>query len=201
MGLESRSTTPKERRAKPARPLTLARLERAALGYLQRHPASVNHFRRVMARKIARAHARCPGDEAGYDSWLVEVERKCVRCGMLDDQGFAHGVAGTLHRRGLGTRAIRHRLRQKGLRDPEITLAIEALESTFGDADLRAAVIFARKKRLGPFGPPPEDQRGYRRHLGALARRGFGHDLARRILDSDRASLEAAVESSPETRC
>ena len=182
------------RRKKPAKPLTAAALLRAAMTYLQRHPASEQRFQMVMRRKVARAHARAPGDEEAYGEWLIEVERKCRDYGLLDDARFAEGVARTLHRRGMGLRGIRQRLRQKGLRDPEITTALDILREGAGDPDLVAAVAFARKKRLGPFGPPHDDPKVYRRQMGAMARRGFGFGLVRKVLDSDLESLEAALD-------
>ncbi len=183
-----------KRRSKPAKPLTQAGLLRAAMTYLQRHPASVKRFRQVIRRKVQRAHARCPGDEGVYEDWLAETERKCRAYGLLDDARFAEGVARTLHRRGMGLRGIRQRLRQKGLCDPELQSALDALSEGGNDPDLVAALTFARKKRFGPYGPPSEDPKDYRRQMASMARRGFGFGLVRRVLDSDLDTLEALLD-------
>ena len=45
-----------------------------------------------------------------------------------------------------------------------------------------AAVDFARRRRLGPFGPPHDDPKLKARQLGAFARAGHPHGLAQRIL-------------------
>ena len=71
------SDEPKEKRRRRPKKMTKMRLERQALHYLQRYPASEKHFRRVMRRKIHRAHTACPGDSQHYEVWLDEVVAPC----------------------------------------------------------------------------------------------------------------------------
>lgn len=45
---------------------------------------------------------------------------------------------------------------------------------------------YARRRRLGPFTRDPSTRRDHRQeHLAALGRRGFGYDVARRVIDAD----------------
>ncbi|HEY9537533.1 MAG TPA: hypothetical protein VIS03_08050, partial [Kiloniellaceae bacterium] len=67
------------------------------------------------------------------------------------------------------------------------------------DVELRAALRYARRRRLGPFrlesGPDDRAERR-ERDLAALGRRGFDYETARRIIDSDDpAALEAELGS------
>ena len=99
----------KRRAPRKYKPITRQALERMAIGYLQRFPASIKRFRTVMNRKIARAHERAPGDSSQYGLWLKDVEGLCVRAGLLDDTLLSNGIARTLNRRGSGLRDIRAR--------------------------------------------------------------------------------------------
>ena len=60
--------------------------------------------------------------------------------------------------------------------------------------ELAAALVLARKRRIGPFrqGGPP-DMAGRRQELGVLARAGFQQDVARRALSMDTEQAEALV--------
>jgi regulatory protein len=68
------------------------------------------------------------------------------------------------------------------------TLAAYGIDRETGDAALEghdalaAAIDFARRKRLGPFGPPLVDPKLRNRQMGAMARAGHPQSLARAIL-------------------
>ena len=160
-------------------------LRRWALWYLDRYPASVGHLRRLMARKIetsARVHGT--DREAGRDA-AEALLAELVRAGVLDDRGYARQTAGALHRRGLSRRAIAARLKVKGLGEEEIRDALEQLAEESDDPDLAAALRYIRRRRLGPYRPEEERTERRDRDLAALARQGFGYELARKVIDSD----------------
>jgi len=62
------------------------------------------------------------------------------------------------------------------------------------ESELAAALVLARKRRIGPFrvGQAP-DEVGQLRELGALARAGFSHSVAHRALAMDPDQAEALV--------
>jgi regulatory protein len=61
-------------------------------------------------------------------------------------------------------------------------------------SELGAALVLARKRRIGPFrlGQAPDDA-GRRRELGVLARAGFSQSVARQALAMDAGQAEALV--------
>ena len=59
-----------------------------------------------------------------------------------------------------------------------------------GEAELNAALVLARKRRLGPFGPPDAPRE---RALGVLARAGFPRGTAIRALDMDLDQAEDRI--------
>jgi regulatory protein len=160
-------------------------MRNSALHYLARYTATSQQLRRVMVRRIDRSIAYHGGDR---EQALEELERLVVRlseAGYLDDVRYARARAEDLHRRGTSMRAIRAKLRQKGLSSDEIEGALGHLSEESEDPDLVAAVAYARRRRLGPFRlEEVPDKARRRREFGALARAGFPAGLARRIIDA-----------------
>ncbi|HRE88005.1 MAG TPA: RecX family transcriptional regulator, partial [Myxococcota bacterium] len=128
--------------------------------------------------------------------WVDPVLATLTRVKVLDDALYAEHRAKTLHRRGRSTRLIARDLELKAAPKPAIDTALSSLADD-GATDFRAAVLLAKKKRLGPFGSPStggdkEARLKLRaKQLGALARAGFSFEIARRVVDApSRESLE-----------
>ena len=103
----------------------------------------------------------------------------------------AQGRAASLHRRGVSRRVIASQLAAKGVAPEDIEDALSQLRDTHADLDLDAACNYARRRRLGPWRTKDRAERR-ERDLAALARQGFGFELALRVIDAeDIAALEA----------
>lgn len=175
------------------RKVTLSSLEAAALSYLQRYASSAENLRAVLIRRVRRS-ALAHGDDLANGTEMVDalVERY-VRSGLLDDGAYAQGRAASLHRRGVSRRGIVARLTAKGVGIDEIELALAALGETQPNLDLDAACNYARRRRLGPWRVKDRAERR-ERDLAALARQGFGYELALRVIDAaDVSLLEAEI--------
>jgi regulatory protein len=88
---------------------------------------------------------------------------------------------------------IRARLRAKSL--PAELIEAALAEAADGDRahELRAALRYARRRRLGPYRLQDRAERR-ERDLAALGRQGFDYETARRVVDSDDpAGLEAEL--------
>ncbi len=164
-------------------------MRRVAVAHLQRFPCAKGHLRRVLTRKIRRS-TRHYGDDPQPLFEAAEAAIADLDGGaLLDDQRYAAALAASLHRRGKSLRAIRHKLREKGV-DGETTddalRGLTADDDSRAETDLRAAVRYARRRRLGPFQRTAE-RRAERREkdLAALGRQGFGYGIARRVIDAD----------------
>ncbi|MBT5415697.1 MAG: RecX family transcriptional regulator, partial [Rhodospirillaceae bacterium] len=114
-----------------------------------------------------------------------EIVARFVRAGLVDDRAYAEGKAGSLHRRGASLRRIRAELAAKGVDRDTAEQAIEFLTEREMDADLIAAARLARRRRLGPFRAGEQRAERRERDLAALARAGFGYDIARRVIDAE----------------
>jgi regulatory protein len=173
-------------------------LERAALHYLERFASSSGNLKRVLMRKVARS-AEAHGTDATEGERLVDaLIARYLGAGLLDDRAYAAQKTASLRRRGGSRYAIRGKLAQKGVGGELID---ETLGAEAGESELAAACALVRRRRLGPLRAEPARTAHRQKDLAALARAGFGLDLARRVLAlSDEAALQALErdEDQPE---
>ncbi|GAB3126576.1 regulatory protein RecX [Novispirillum itersonii] len=179
-----------KRAVKVPRKVSPASLRNAALYYLQRFSASRSAVAQVLRRKARRSLDHHGGDPAEVEGWIEALLTDLERLGLLNDQAFAEGRVRSLSGRGTSQRGIRMALGRKGVAAEVIDQALERVAEETGVEDprlrdLQAAAAYARRRRLGPWrdGAAREDRR--ERDMAALARQGFSHDIARRVIDAD----------------
>lgn len=171
------------------RKATARHLENVALWYLARFQATARSLERVLERRVQRSARHHGTDAAEGRALITDLIARYRRSGLLDDAAYAQARALTLHQRGVSMRAIRARLREKGVGGPEIDDALRALaENTDPDTppDLEAARRTARRRRLGPWRDGPQREARREKDLAALARAGFSYEVAKRVIDGER---------------
>jgi regulatory protein len=185
------------RRAGP--PPDAAALHDAALTYLARYAATEASLRRVLQGRVDRwqrlaerggLDAEAGAAEAAKARDAVRtVVARLVAAGAVNDAAYAESRARSLVRAGRSRRAVAAYLAARGVDPGTVATAMPALES-----ELAAALVLARKRRIGPFrtGAVP-DEAGRRRELGVLARAGFPQPVARRALAMEHDQAEALV--------
>ncbi len=189
---------PGPRRTGPPKPkpVTAVRLEKAALVYLGRYASSAQNLRRVLLRRLKRA--KLASDDPAYGAalgWIEQLLARLTANGLIDDRSYAEAQAASLRRRGLARGAIGRRLGVKGVGREQIAAALATLETGPGDADLLAALVLARRRRLGPFRATSERRARRGRDLAALGRAGFGYRIAQKVIDAtDPDELEAEAK-------
>lgn len=162
-------------------------MERRALNYLARYPASQARLEMVLRRRARREAA---GELEGLDALVRSVVVALAERGLVDDRAFAEARARALLRRGRSPRRVRAELTQDGVAAELIEPALRQAAPEEPDLDRAAAVRYARRRGLGPFRPEPERAARRDRDLRALVRQGFGLPLARDVVDAaDPASL------------
>jgi len=172
-------------RRKP-RKATPKRLENAALHYLARYSSSAESLRRVLMRRVnrsARHHGTDPEEGAAVVDDLIA---RYSKAGLLDDTRFAEGRARSLLERGVSPRAVRLRLREKGVAEETVEAVLSDLTEDKGDIEWAAAVALAKRRRIGPFRKSGR-QTVREKDLAALARAGFSYDVAQRVVDAENA--------------
>ncbi len=123
------------------------------------------------------------------------VVRRLADAGVLNDAAFAANRARSLLQSGRSTRSVQMRLIAKGVA-PAIAREASAADP---EAELAAALVLARKRRIGPYhaaeeGPAEEGAAVLRmKQMGMLARAGFSRDIAQQALDTSLADAEAMI--------
>lgn len=161
-------------RRKAPRPLDSQRLNELALSYLARFSTSAAKLDGYLRRKL-----RERGWDGDGDPPVAAIVARCVAAGYVDDAAYAQAKAGSLRQRGYGARRVDQALGAAGIaEDLRTANRGEAAEQR------RAVLTLARKRRLGPFGPPPADRTARERQMGVLLRAGHRLDMAREVVEA-----------------
>lgn len=203
------------RRAAPtlSGPPDEALLYEAAMAHVARYATTQAGLARVLNRRVdrwARAIGDSPAPEApapeapapeAHDpeatAAAVAAARLAVRAvvarlvalGAVNDAAFAASRARSLGRAGRSRVAVAAHLAAHGVAKETAQAALPEDP----EADLDAAVLLARRRRIGPFRRVEADAELRRRELGMLARAGFPQPVAVAALDMAPEAAEALV--------
>lgn len=170
--------TPNHNPDTPPPPLDPAALERLALRYVERYATTRAKLASYLARKL-RERGAAEGMEGA-----AEVERLVARVaelGYVNDRLFAETRGAALVRRGFGERRRREALRAAGIEPTDAAASEEAAQDADG---WPSALIFARRRRIGPYADEPADPDRQRRQLAAMLRAGHGFAIARALVEA-----------------
>ena len=168
-----------------------AALHEAALAYLARYAATRMTLARTLLRRVDRWARTAEGPAVAAQAAAARAAAQAVvarlaAAGAVDDAGYAEARAARLRRTGRSRRAAAAHLAARGI--DAATLAAALPEDAA--AELLAALVFARRRRLGPFAAGPATPEGRRRALGAFARAGFAQPVARTALAMPRDAAD-----------
>lgn len=165
--------------ARPApKRITATYLRRAAFYYLERYSVPAAQLQRVLQRKVERSCRHHGLDPQAFRAMVDEIVASCVASGLVDDRRFAEARAQSLRRKGRSARAVAAGLAAKGVGRELVAEMVVPNE----DAELAAARVAARRKRLGPWSRG--DRAAQRqKHIATLARAGFSLTIARAVID------------------
>lgn len=159
---------------RPPTPLDPARLEELALAYVARFATSAARLAQYLRRKL-----RERGWEGDAEPDPAALVARFTAAGYVDDDAFARARASGLRRRGYGARRVEQALRGAGIAEPQRQAA------RGGERDVRsAALVMARKRGFGPFGPERPDPARREKQIAAMLRAGHSLDSARKLIDA-----------------
>ncbi|MEN2709337.1 RecX family transcriptional regulator [Sphingomonas sp. NPDC092331] len=98
--------------------------------------------------------------------------------GYVDDRLYAESKAGAMARRGLGARRVREALRFAGVEEEDAAALAPALAAEA----LASAIVFARRRRIGPYAREVADRALQEKQMAAMIRAGHAPGLARAIV-------------------
>ncbi|MGL4974978.1 MAG: regulatory protein RecX [Bosea sp. (in: a-proteobacteria)] len=165
---------------KVPRKITASYLQNAAKHHLERYAAPAAQLARVLERKVWNSCRHHGDDPASFRTMIDEVVARAVKIGLVDDKRFAENRSASLRRKGKSARMIAVRLSAKGV-TREMAAATTA---GLGESEHEAAIIAARRKRLGPW-RKSEREAHRRMDVAALMRQGFSGAIARAVVDGE----------------
>jgi regulatory protein len=171
----TREQQPRDR-SRTQRPLDEALLRALALSSVGRYATTQAKLSAYLRRKV-RDRGWSPDGAPPIDRLVSEF----AGLRYVDDDQFAETRAGALFRRGLGPRRVRAALHQAGID----SVTADVRSALAPEEAMATARAFARRKRLGPFGPPDPDLRMRQRAFAAMIRAGHSVPVARLILDEE----------------
>ncbi|QMW24323.1 RecX family transcriptional regulator [Sandaracinobacteroides saxicola] len=172
------------RRPRDLPPLDEAGVRALALRYVERYATSEAKLVRFLRTKL-----RLRGWAGDGEPDLAALAARLADLGYVSDRSFAGARARGMAARGLGARRVGAGLRADGIGE-------EATQEALAEVDgVAAAMRFAARKRLGPWGAPQE-RKGQEKQLAAMLRAGHGMALSRAILRAETIEAAEAVEDS-----
>ena len=181
-------TARKRPRERP--PLISEQLDELALAYVGRFATTRAKLKSYLQRKI-----RERGWTGDRPPDVAAVVERLASLGYVDDAAYALSKSRALTGRGYGVRRVRQSLRAAGVDEEDMRPATEQA----AQEAVEAAIRFARRRRLGPFGDGKSDRSSSQRSLAAMIRAGHSFDLSKAILSLQPGS-EVDVESLAESR-
>ena len=197
MNIKPEAKKPEKRKQpRPPKKITETYLHNSGLYYLQRFAASSAHFRQVMLRKVKKScHHHKDQDYEQCSEMVNALVEKFISAGLLDDEAYTKGVINSLRRGGKSRRAVMTKMKIKGLPNDMVTRILNDhdtdIAETPEEAERHAALIFARKKRIGPFTRDKETP--HEKALASMARAGFSYDTCRFIIEMDTAEAQDKI--------
>ena len=158
---------------KPRPPLNPASLSELALTYVGRFATTRSKLATYLGRKV-RERGWSGEIAADFDT-IVE---RLAALGYVDDAAYALSKSRSLTARGYGVRRVSQSLRAAGIGEEDSEEARELAQAEAVEAALR----FARRRRIGPFGNGGGDRTERDRALAAMVRAGHSFSLANAIL-------------------
>lgn len=163
---------PRSLRARP--PLDSQRLEEFALRYVGRYATSRAKLVAYLVRKV-----RERGWEGSREPDFDALANRFSELGYVDDAAYALARSRALTGRGYGKRRVEERLRLAGIGEQD---GIAARDHAHSNAVV-AALRFAQRRRIGPFGDSHGDPRRREKAIAAMVRAGHSFAIARTIVD------------------
>jgi regulatory protein len=156
--------------------LNAQKLHDLTMAYVARFATSTGKLQRYLEQKIRTSE--WTGDEPPRIDALIE---KCCALGLIDDKDFAERKTQSLARRGYGPARVRSTLRYSGINE---NLSEETLSNFTNDPDAmeQAALVYAKKRKFGPFAmhlPSPMERQ---KQTAAMLRAGHTFEIVRKIL-------------------
>ena len=167
---------------------TTNRLRKSALSYLARYEVSEYQFETTMKRKLSYFENKL--NETEKIEVIKFIKNEMIKAHFIDDKRYAEIKVRKIRRQGGSERFIYAKLTENRISNNLIKLAIETVDEGNEDAEIKAALNFMKKKKIGVFYKnnnfKPNDVYTLRdKWFGALSRRGFPLEIIKKVINID----------------
>lgn len=185
------------RQPRKKRPVDETALRDLALAYVARFSTTAAKLEGYLARKIRERGLAEDSDGRVQDIDIVGMVTRFIELGYIDDDAYARSRSRDLTARGYGGRRVEQALWAAGVEEQ-----VRADNAPSEAASRRAAMLYARKRRFGPYsrdtGETEEDPRVHRKRreklIAAMLRAGHLYEHVQFILDAlDQEVIEVWV--------
>ena len=162
-----------------------------ALSYLSKFSSTENKLKTILNSFSQKYLSSIKKDELANE--IVFVIKKCKSFGYIDDEKFTKTKIEKYINLGKSKKNIVFNLKNYGINDSIIERFIEEYFHLQKDNDFKAAIIFIRKKNIGPFFKrtlEPNPEKFFNKWYGSLARAGFNFEISKKVLNI-KSSFEA----------
>ena len=162
----------------------LERLNAKAVHYLGQYATTEARLEAVLKRFALR---KMPDENKEQIATLIKQKvAECVALGYVDDKAYAEQKIAKMRQQGCSQRKITSQLLSVGVSREIINEALSAYHAAYHEnsteieEEKHAALIYAKRKRLGPFTTTKKQKEGWEnRQMASLARAGFSLEVAR----------------------
>ena len=162
-----------------------------ALSYLSKFSSTENKLKTILNSFSQKYLSSIKKDELANE--IVFVIQKCKSFGYIDDEKFTNTKIENYINLGKSKKNIVFNLKNYGINDLTIEESIEEYFNSHKDNDFKAAIIFIRKKNMGPFfkkSLEPKPDKLFNKWYGSLSRAGFNFEISKKVLNI-KSSFEA----------
>ena len=117
---------------------------------------------------------------------IAIVIQKCKDHGYIDDKKFTENKIDKYINLGKSKKYIIFNLKNYGINNSIIEECLDDFFNSKIDNNIKAAIIFARKKSIGPFYKKPigsSHEKLFNKWFSSFARAGFNYDISKKVLN------------------
>ena len=162
-----------------------------ALAYLSNFSSTENKLKKVLQTFSENHFKKC--DVIQVQKEIVSIISRCKELGYINDEEFTINKVEKYNNAGTSKKAIILKLQNYDIDKIIVKKVIGKFFDSKTNTEFKAALIFARKKSLGPFNKRNLNdnfQKVLNKWLGSFARAGFNYEVAQKVLNI-KSSFEA----------
>jgi SOS response regulatory protein OraA/RecX len=162
-----------------------------ALAYLSNFSSTENKLKKILYTFSENHFKEC--DIIQIQKEIISIINRCKELGYIDDEEFTKNKVKKYNNAGTSKKAIILKLQNYGIDKIIVNKVIGEFFNSKANTEFKAALIFARKKSLGPFNKKNIDdnfQKVLNKWFGSFARAGFTYEVTQKVLNI-KSSFEA----------